>query len=90
MTLLTIDYKNGLPAMFHSFVRVAVTYFLFARMLANFVPSSSCSHYHFLVGSAAIKEVTFPQAAGIIQGELFSPQLFLFCTAIVMSPMHQL
>ena len=56
----------------------------------NRVISSLRSQYHFLVGSAAIKEVTFYQEAGIGQGDPFSPQLFSFCATIIIYPLRHL
>ena len=55
----------------------------------SLVISSLRSQYHFLVGSAAIREVIFYQEAGIGQGDPFSPQLFSFCTAIIICPLRQ-
>ena len=56
----------------------------------NLVISSLRSHYHFLAGSAAIKEVTFYQEAGIGKGDPFSPQLFSFCAAVIIYPLRHL
>ena len=67
MMLLTIDYRNASPTLSHNFIRAALTFFSFPPTFVNLVISSLRSHYHFLVGSAAIKEVTFYQEAGIVQ-----------------------
>ena len=76
MMLLTIDYRNAFPTLSHNFIRAALTFFSFPPTFVNLAISSLKSHYHFLVGSAAIKEATFCQEAGIGQGDPFSPQLF--------------
>ena len=88
--LLTIDYRNAFPTLSHNFIRAALTFFSFPPTFVNLVISSLRSHYHFLVGSAAIKEVTFYQEAGIGQGDLFSPQLFSFCAAVIIYPLRHL
>ena len=88
--LLTIDYRNAFPTLSHNFIRAALTFFSFPPTFVNLIISSLRSHYHFLVGSAAIKEVTFYQEASIGQGDPFSPQVFSFCAAIIIYPLRHL
>ena len=88
--LLTIDYRTAFPTLSHNFITAALTFFSFPPTFVNLVISSLRSQYHFLVGSAAIKEVKFYQEAGIGQGDPFSPQLFSFCAAIIIYPLRQL
>ena len=75
--LLTIDYRNAFPTLSHNFIRAALTFFSFPPIFVNLVISSFRSQYHFLVGGAAIKAVTFYQEAGIGQGDPFSPSAIL-------------
>ena len=89
MMLLTIDYRNAFPTLSHNFIRAALTFFSFPPTFVNLVETLR-SHYHFLVGNAAIKEVTFYQEAGIGQGDPFSPQLFSFCAAVIIYPLRHL
>ena len=63
--LLTIDYRNTFPELSHNFIRATLTFFSFPPTFVSRVMSSLRSQYHFLVGSAAIREVIFYQAAGI-------------------------
>ena len=88
--LLTIDYRNAFRTHSHNFFKAALTFFSLPPTFVNLVMSSLRSQYHFLVGSVAIREVTFYQEAGIGQGDPFSPQLFSFCAAIIIYPLRHL
>ena len=88
--LLTIDYRNAFPTLSHNFIQGVLNSFSLPPTFAKLVIASRRSQYHFLVGSAAIKEVTFSREAGIGHREPFSPRLFVFCAAIVIHPMRQL
>ena len=90
MLLLTIDYCNTFPTLSHNVIKAALTFFSFSPTFVNLVISSLRSQYHFLVGSAAIREVIFYQEACIGQGDPFPPQLFSFCAAIIIYPLRHL
>ena len=78
------------PTLSHNFTRAAPTFLSFLPSFVNLTISSLRPQYHFLVGSAAIKEVVFYQEASIGQGDPVSPQLFSFCAAIVIYPLRHL
>ena len=78
------------PTLSHNFTRAALTFFSFPPTFVNLGISLLRLQYHFLVGSAAIREVIFYQEAGIGQGDPVSPQLFSFCAAIIIYTLWQL
>ena len=88
--LLTIDSLKVFPTLSHNFIRVALTFFSFPPTFVSLVISSLRSQYHFLVGSAAMREVIFYQEVSIGQGDPFSAQNFSFCAAIISNPFRQL
>ena len=57
--LLTIDDRNAFPTLLHNFIQAALNFFSFSPMFVKLVIASLRSHYHFLLGNAAIIEVTF-------------------------------
>ena len=81
--LLTIDYRNKFPTLWHNCIRAALTLLSFPPTFVSLVTSLVHSQYHFLVGRAAMRELTFYEEAGIGQGDLFSPQLLWFCASIL-------
>ena len=88
--LLTIDYRIALRTLSHNFIQAALNFFSFPPMFVKLGIASLRSQYRFLVGCAAIKEFTFSHEAGIDQGDPFPPQLFSFCAAIAIYPLHEL
>ena len=75
-SMMPIDSATPSPPS-HNFIRAALTFFSFPPTFLNLIIPISRSEYHFLVGSAAVREVKFYQEIGIGQGDAFPPQLLL-------------
>ena len=90
MMLLTIDYRNTFPTLSHIFITTPLTFFSFPPTFMSPVISALRSQYHFVLGSADIREVRFYQEAGIGHGDPFLPQLFSFCATIIIYPLRLL
>ena len=84
--LLTIAFRNAFPTLSHNFIQAMLNFFSFSPMFVTLVVASLGSQYHFLVGSTAIKEVTFSQKRLSVKGTPFlhncSPFVWLLSTRL--------
>ena len=82
--LVSFDFSNAIPTLTHNFITAVLRLIDLPGCMISFIFTTLTAPYHFCVGRGVVREVVFHAAAGIGQGDPFSPVLFSFCVSFVL------
>ena len=82
--LVSFDFSNAFPTLTHNFITAVLRLIELPECIISFILLTLTAPYHFYVGRGVVREVVFHPAAGIGQGDPFSPVLFSFCVSFVL------
>ena len=82
--LVSFDFSNAFPTLTHNFITAVLRLIELPECMISLILTTLTAPYHFCVGRGVVREVVFHRAAGIGQGDPFSPVLFSFCVSFVL------